>query len=135
MSEGYSAYQVAQAYRGASIAVSPIKAVVMLLDGCITFLKKSIEAGEAKRFEESHGHIVRATAVLRGLSLHLNAEKGGVVAERLSKTYNALILACLRSFGQPDSVVRYRRIIASLTELRDAWSLVLANHVSQASKS
>jgi flagellar protein FliS len=134
MSEGFSAYQAAQAYRGVSLTVSPLKAVVMLLDGAITLLKKAIEAGEAKRIEESHNHIIRTTAILRGLSQHLNAEKGGALADRLSRTYNSLILVCLRSFGQPDAAFRYRRIISSLAELRDAWSSVLSGNSNQLSK-
>jgi len=127
MSEGYSAYQAAEAYRGASTAVSPLKAVVMLLDGAVLLLKKAIEAGEAKRFEESHNHVIRTTVILRGLGRNLSVEKHGSLATRLFMTYNSLILACLRSFGQPDAADRYRRIISSLIELRDAWSVVLAN--------
>jgi flagellar protein FliS len=46
------------------------------------------------------------------------------VAERLYQTYNALILACLRSYGRPRARDNYRRIIASLAELRDAWKHV-----------
>jgi len=126
MSGSYSAYQVTQAYRSASIAVSPLTGVVMLLDGAIVFLKKSIEASSVKRIEDSHNHMVRATAILRGLQHHLNVEKGGVLADRLGRTYNSLIIACLRSFGMPDAESRYRRIIGSLTELRDAWSSVAA---------
>jgi flagellar protein FliS len=135
MAEGYNAYQAAQAYRGASVAVPPLKAVVMLFDEAITLLKKAIEAGAAKRFEESHGHVLRTTAVLRGLSFHLNAEKGGALAAQLFTTYNSLILACLRSFGQPDAESRYHRLIFSLTELRDAWSGVLASDAAQTAKS
>ena len=134
MSANYNAYRAAQAYRGISVTVSPLKAVVMLLDGAILFLKKTIEAAEAKRIEESHNHLIRTTAILRGLSHHLNAEKGGVVADRLFKTYNSLILVCLRSFGQPDAALRYRRIILSLTELRDAWSSVLSDSGNRTSR-
>jgi flagellar protein FliS len=124
MSESYSARHVAQAYRAASITVSSLTGVVMLLDGAILLLKKSVEAARMKRIEESHEHMVRATAILRGLHHHLNFERGGAVAERLGRTYNALIMACLKSFGLPDAELRYRRLIASLTELRDAWSTV-----------
>jgi len=125
MTANFRAYQATQAYRGASVTVSPLSAVVMLLDGAILFLKKSLQASEAKRIEDSHNHLIRTTTILRGLSHHLNFDKGGPLADRLFKTYNALILACLRSFGQPDASVRYRRIIASLTELRDAWAAVV----------
>lgn len=116
-----------QAYRSASTSVPPLRAVIMLYDGAIMFLQKSVAAAEARKFEESHGHMIRATAILRGLSHNLNFEKGGTVAESLHGTYHALIMACLRSFGQPNSAQCYERIIASLTELRDAWTYVALN--------
>jgi flagellar protein FliS len=119
-------YQATQAYRTASVAVPPLKALVMLYDGAIMFLQKAIEAAKARRFEESHDCMIRATAILRGLSHNLDFDRGGAVAERLYKTYHALIMACLRSFGRPDASVCYDRIIASLTELRDAWKFVAA---------
>lgn len=119
-------HQATQAYRTASVAVPPLKALVMLYDGAIMFLQKAIEAAKARRFEESHDCMIRATAILRGLSHNLDFDRGGAVAERLYKTYHALIMACLRSFGRPDASVCFDRIIASLTELRDAWKFVAA---------
>lgn len=116
-----SNFHASQAYRNASTAVPPLRAVIMMIDGAIGFLQKSIKASEDKRFEDSHGHMIRATAILRGLSHNLNFDKGGAVAENLHTTYHALIMACLRSYGRPDSAARYHRIIASLTEMRDAW--------------
>jgi flagellar secretion chaperone FliS len=126
MMQSSSPFQATQAYRSASVAVPPLKALVMLFDGAIMFLQKAIDAAEARRFEESHDYMIRATAILRGLSHHLDFDRGGAVAERLYKTYHALIMACLRSFGRPDASACYHRIIGSLTELRDAWKFVAA---------
>jgi flagellar protein FliS len=120
-------FQAAQAYRSAAVAVPPLRAVIMMVDGAISFLQKSIAATKEKQFEESHGHMIRATAILRGLSHNLNFDKGGEVAENLHTTYHSLIMACLRSFGQPNSAECYGRIITSLTELRDAWIFVALN--------
>lgn len=124
MTQGSNSFRATQAYRSASVSVPPLRATVMLYDGAILFLERSLQAAEARRFEESHDHMIRATAILRGLSHNLNFERGGPVAERLHGTYHALIMACLRSFGRPDAPQRYRRIIASLAELRDAWAHV-----------
>jgi flagellar protein FliS len=126
MMQSSNSHLATQAYRTASVAVPPLKALVMLYDGAIMFLQKAVQAAEARRFEESHGHMIRATAILRGLSHNLDFDRGGAVAERLYKTYHALIMACLRSFGRPDSAARYQRIIASLAEMRDAWKFVAA---------
>ena len=73
-----------------------------------------------------HAHLTRATAILRGLSHNLDVTRGGAMADRLFRTYNALIMACLRSYGRPQAKENFRRIIASLTELRDAWKFVEA---------
>jgi flagellar protein FliS len=126
MMQSSTSHRATQAYRSASVAVPPLKALVMLYDGAIMFLQKAAQAAEARRFEESHGHMIRATAILRGLSHNLDFDRGGALAERLYKTYHALIMACLRSFGRPDAGVCYQRIIASLAELRDAWKFVAA---------
>jgi flagellar protein FliS len=124
MTQNAFAYHATQAYRGAAVAVPPLRAVVMLLNGAITFLQKSLEAQEARRFETAHEHMMRATAILRGLSHHLDSSRGGVVAERLFRTYNALIMASLRAYGRRQMRQSYLRIIASLGELRDAWDQV-----------
>ncbi len=131
MSQNPNALLANQAYRNAAITVPPLTAVVMLFDGVILNLQRTIEAADQKRFEESHSHLVRATAILRGLSHHLNFEKGGALAERLFKTYNSLIVACLKSFGKPDAIQRYRKLIGSATELRDAWKYVAMQPTSK----
>ena len=124
MTQNPMAQHASQAYRGAAVAVPPLKAVVMLLNGAATYLQKSLQAQEADRFEESHQHLTRATAIIRGLSHHLDVVRGGALGERLFKTYNALILACLRSYGRPHMRTNFQRLIASLNQLRDAWQFV-----------
>ncbi|KJC48863.1 flagellar export chaperone FliS [Bradyrhizobium sp. LTSP857] len=118
------AYMANQAYRGVATSVPPLKAISMLLGGAITFLQKALTAQEARRFEEGHEHLMKATAILRGLSHNLDFAKGGAVAERLFQTYNALILASLKAYGRPHARESFRRIIAGLTELREAWESV-----------
>lgn len=124
MTQNATAYHANNAYRSAAVAVPPLKAVVMLCDGAITLLQKALDAHEAKRFEEGHAYLTRATAILRGLSHNLDFTRGGAVADRLYRTYNALIMACLRSYGRPQARENFQRIIASLAELRDAWKFV-----------
>lgn len=124
MTQNSFAYRANQAYRGAAVAVPPLKAVTMLIDGAITALHKAVESQEARRFEEGHDHLMRATAILRGLSLHLDSNRGGGVADRLFKTYNALIMAALKAYGRPRARENIGRIVKSLTELRDAWKHV-----------
>lgn len=113
-----------QAYRGAATSVPPLKAVVILVGGAIVFLQRALVSQEARRFEEGHEYLMKATAILRGLSHNLNFSKGGAMAERLYQTYNALILASLQAYGRPHARQSFGRIIAGLTELREAWEFV-----------
>lgn len=124
MTQNAMAHRANQAYRGTAVTVPPLKAVVMLHGGAMTLLHQAIEAQEARRFEHGHDCLVRATAILRGLSHHLDCNRGGAVAERLYETYNALVLAALRSYGRPHAAANLRRIIASIAELREAWEYV-----------
>ncbi|TFV78768.1 flagellar protein FliS [Bradyrhizobium frederickii] len=124
MMHNQMAYMANQAYRGAATSVPPLKAVSMLLGGAITFLQKSLAAQEARRFEEGHEYLMRATAILRGLSHNLDFPNGGTVAEQVFQTYNAMILASLKAFGRPHARANFGRIIAGLAELREAWEFV-----------
>ena len=122
MSKVVIASKAASAYRSAATTVAPLTALVMLYDGTITALQRVVLAWEARRIEEAHQHLVRATTILRGLDHNLDFARGGAVAERLHATYNSLILAALRAFGRPDARARYRTIVAGLVDLRDAWA-------------
>ncbi|APO54265.1 flagellar protein FliS [Bradyrhizobium diazoefficiens] len=124
MMHNQMAYLANQAYRGAATTVPPLKAVSMLLGGAAIFLQKALVAQESRRFEEGHEHLMKATAILRGLSHNLDFTNGRDVAERLYQTYNALILASLRAYGRPDARESFRRIIAGLAEMREAWEFV-----------
>jgi len=124
MTQNSFAHRANQAYRGAAVAIPPLRATVMLCDGAILALQQSLEAQEARRFEEGHNHLTRATSILRGLSYHLDFTRGGALAERLFQTYNALILACHSSYGKPQARENFGRIVKSLGELREAWQFV-----------
>jgi len=126
MTQSSLAQRASQAYRGAAVAVPPLRAVILLLNGAISSLQKCLQAQEARRFEEGHAHLTRATAILRGLSLHLDPVRGRAVADRLFETYNSLIVAALRAYGRPHMRENFQRIMASLSELREAWEAVEA---------
>jgi flagellar protein FliS len=126
MTQNSMTHRASQAYRSASVTVPPLRAVVMLHTGAITLLRRAIEAQDARRFEDGHDCVVRAAAILRGLSHHLDSRGGGPLGERLYETYNSLVLAALRAYGRPHAGGNLQRIIAGVAELREAWEFVEA---------
>lgn len=126
MNQNAMAQRANQAYRGAAVTVPPLKAVVLLHNGAITLLRQALELHKARRYEAGHDCLMRATAILRGLSHHLDARRGGQMGARLYGTYSALILAALRAYGRAGADDNIQRIIAGIDELREAWEYVAA---------
>jgi flagellar protein FliS len=122
MKQNSAALSAAGAYRKASATVAPLTAIVLLYDKIIVLLQQSALAGEQGRPQDSFGHLVQATTILRGLSHGLDFQLGGHVAERLRTMYTQTGLALMHSYGRPDMSARFRTIAAGLTELRDAWA-------------
>lgn len=124
MSQHTTYSQAAKLYRNTATAVSPLTGVVMLYDGVIAELSRTISALDRRRLDEAFGHVETATAILRGLCHNLDFERGGALAERMRDTYVRLILATLNSLGKRDAVARLTKLIAAVTNLRDAWAAV-----------
>ncbi|NJL07929.1 MAG: flagellar protein FliS [Methylacidiphilales bacterium] len=114
----------AAAYRTAAVTVAPTTAIVIALDRVLLNLKRTIEATQAKRFDEAFNLTSHSTQILRGLAHHIDVEKGGALAERLQKTYHANNMAMLLTMGKPDAIRRYQKLAEGLTELRDAWAQI-----------
>ena len=110
------------AYRTAAVAVSPLGKVVMLYDGVIVGLRRTIAAIERKCPEDAFNNLHDATTILRGLCHSLNFERGGQFAERMRDTYISLIMSALNSLGKPDAVARLNKLIDAVTQLRDSWA-------------
>jgi flagellar protein FliS len=124
MSRNLNASNAAKAYRRASVTISPAWGIVLLYEGAVTRLERAVVALKARRLDESHNHIVCVVSILRGLRQNLDFERGGALAERLSRMYTKNILALLRSVGKPDAAERYQTIAKGLRELREAWAIV-----------
>ena len=112
----------ASLYRTTAATASPLAGVVMLYDRVIQELSRTVAALERKRLDQAFGHLEAATTILRGLCHNLNFDKGGAVAERMRETYMRLILSALHSLGKPDAIARFNKLIAAVTDLRDAWA-------------
>ncbi len=114
--------QVANSYRSVAVTTSPLAGIVMLYDGVIVELTRTIAAIQQKKLDQAVGHLEKATTILRGLCHNLDFARGGAFAERMRDTYVRLIMSALHSFGKPDVVTRLTKLIKAVTELRDAWA-------------
>jgi flagellar secretion chaperone FliS len=112
------------AYRAAATAASPLGKVVMLYDGVILRLRKTVSAVERKCPEEAFNHLNEATVILRGLCHCLDFDRGGKVAEQLQNTYIRLIMSALNAYGKRDAVVRFNKLIHAIGGMRGAWAEV-----------
>ena len=122
MSTNSNYSRATNAYRSAATAVSPLGQIVMLYDGAIMGLRRTIAAVERKCPEDAFNNLQHATTILRGLCHNLDFERGGKFAERMRDTYISLIMAALNSLGKPDAIARFNKLIAAISTLREAWA-------------
>lgn len=119
-----SANSAISAYRKVATQVHPTVAVVKLFDEVLRRIRLTIKDTEARRMEDAYINISRASLILRGLSSNLRFDKGDDMAATLKDTYIKNMLAMHTSFGKPDAVERYGKIIEGLTQLRNAWAII-----------
>jgi len=95
--------------------------ILMLYDGAIRFMKKSVGKIEARDFEASHNYLVRSREIVSELLSTLKAEKAGEVGQNLKRLYvymyNRLVEANLMK--DPAMVEEVIRIMSTL---RDGWA-------------
>lgn len=97
--------------------------IVMLYDGVIRFLRKSVVKMETGDVEGAHNYLVRSREIVSELLSTLRPEKAGEVGENLRRLYvfcfNRIVEANL--YKDPAMVEEVVRI---LTTLRDGWANV-----------
>lgn len=112
----------------ATQTASPGQLVLMLYDGALRFLEKSLSGFEvddpAKSNEMISNNIIRAQNIIAELNGTLNLADGGAIATTLRGLYNymddRLMEANIRK--NPEGI---RETIGRLTSLRDAWFQML----------
>ncbi|RAI43749.1 flagellar export chaperone FliS [Rhodoplanes roseus] len=122
MSTNQNPQAAALAYNRAAATVPPSRAVVLLYDKVLVLLQRAGQDIEERRMDRALEDVLKAAAILRGLSHIIDFKRGGALAERLYTMYTRNILAVLQSFRKPDAPERYRKISEGLAELRDAWA-------------
>lgn len=110
------------AYQNAIQTTPPLQAVVLLYDGILVRLRNASAAVERGDYGEQFNQVMRAIDIIRGLMAALNTNEGGPLAEKLRDTYEANMIAMMRSVGAPNAQECLRRIAEGVRELRNAWS-------------
>ncbi len=99
--------------------------ILMLYDGLVRFLQKSIVKIEAREVEAAHNYLVRSREIVAELLATLRPEKAGDVGENLKRLYvyafNRIVEANLRK--DPEMV---REVIRIVTTLREGWANIKA---------
>lgn len=112
----------------ATQTASPGQLVLMLYDGALRFLEKSLSGFDVEDPAQSNemisNNIIRAQNILAELNGTLNLADGGSLAQTLRGLYNymddRLMESNLRK--HPEGI---RETIRRLTAIRDAWSQML----------
>jgi len=108
-------------YKTASVLTSSQgELIVLLYKRSIALLDKAIEDIESSNFVGSSESISKACKIIEYLLSTLNMEKGGIIAENLSKLYDFCLytLTLSNASNDKEGIIRVRHILAGLLE---AW--------------
>ena len=100
--------------------------VGMLYDGSVKFLNQAINALNAKDWHNAHRNIVRAQNIVSELNINLDKQKGGEIAENLSRIYDYLGSCLVEANIKKDSK-KLTECARILSDLNSAWRVVMKN--------
>ncbi len=109
------------AYRNTSVQTADQRTLILMLyDGLIRFLQKSIVKIEAREIEAAHNYLVRSREIVAELLATLRPEKAGEIGTNLKRLYvyafNKIVEANLRK--DPEMI---REVIKMVSTLREGW--------------
>ena len=116
-------------HKVATQTASPGQLVLMLYDGAIRFLDRSLAGfalDDPAEFNSSiSNNILRAQAIINELNSSLDMEKGGDISVNLRQLYTYFDRRMTESNIRKEQE-GIREVIERLTVLRDAWSTMLS---------
>ncbi|MFP4106500.1 MAG: flagellar export chaperone FliS [Phycisphaerae bacterium] len=99
--------------------------VVMLYEGAVRFLKKTIEAMEAGDVEQRVLYLNKACDIILELNVSLDMEVGGEIAENLRNLYMFMIRHLNTAHAKNDTA-KVREVIGLMEELNEGWKAITA---------
>jgi flagellar secretion chaperone FliS len=123
-----------QSYRQvATQTAAPGQLVLMLFDGAILFLERSLVGFSLDDPLEHNltvnNNILRAQAIVNELNLSLDMPRGGEFSRNMRGLYDYMDRRLTESNRQKDPG-GIKEVIGRLTVLRDAWAQMLQNEAS-----
>lgn len=117
------------------MTASPMELILMLYDECIASLERAERAFDEiegpDRIQHVNNAVLHAEDIITELSISLDLEKGGAVAENLQRLYEFMTYhlsqANVKQQRQPITDVK-----KMLTDLREAWQKVAAQEPARA---
>jgi len=98
----------------------PLKLVVLLYDGAITALRRSIEHIEKKDYMAKYKELMRCHDIIWELMASLDKTRGGEVADNLSSLYTYMLGQIMEANNSLDVKI-IEEVIALLDNLNEAW--------------
>jgi flagellar protein FliS len=108
------------------VAASPAKLVVIVYDHVLSSLMRARAAGDAKNIELRLDSLGRARAGIMELLATLDVDKGGALGVNLRSIYGFVFTQLMDESRNPEAK-RLERLIAIVTDLRDAFATVSAD--------
>jgi flagellar secretion chaperone FliS len=110
-----------RSYRQTDVSTaSPMKLVLMLYDGAITFLSRSAEYAEAGDVRNRTLFANKARDIIQELNNSLNTEVGGEMAGQLRRLYHFMNRHLLQATAA-NRAEGIREVIGLLSTLREGW--------------
>lgn len=112
---------------GQLVSVSKSKRIILLYEGCISFIKKTQQAIINGNIQDKFNYITKTCKIIEGFRLSLDYEKAGEVAQVLDSFYAQIYLKITRLNFEKDlqkNVNNCDIIVKELEEVLSSWQLI-----------
>lgn len=104
-------------------STTPLDLVIMLYDGAIEYLQKSVYHIKQGSIQGKIENLSRARAIIEELLSSLNKEIGGEIAENLEALYLYMLMELTKANSNND-IAKIEMVEDLLIELRSAWRAI-----------
>lgn len=124
MNQTYSTYKRVEVN-----TANPLKLVLMLYDGAISYLKKALDHADKRDVKHRNIYANKARDIIVELNNSLNMEAGGEISQNLRRLYFFMDNHLMRANWSNDTQ-GLKEVMQLLENLREAWQDVYNQKVS-----